>query len=374
MPLASIVPVPTSLPATPAPTSPTQLTPAMQAALQKVLDAATAGSKVPGSAAAVVFPDGSIWTGESGLAVVSTHTAPTANTLFSIGSISKTFVAALAGRLSERGTIGLDDPVSLYVPTFPNASNITLRELLNHTSGIHDIFTAPGMAAAILANPSRIWTAEQVLARAGTPYFKPGTNDRYSNANYVLLGLCLERATGRTLADMIRTEFLTPLGLDHTFFQTEEQAVGAMAHGYFPNAATARDISAGQKMLPYNSEASVAGPAGAFVSTASDLARWASALYGGGVLDESTLTSMVDTSPTLPFHLNWPYGLGFEKSSLAGRTAWGHRGHLDGFWAAMEYLPDSQVTVVVLANAEWANPYGTAGKLVTALLGPVATH
>jgi D-alanyl-D-alanine carboxypeptidase len=372
-PLASIYPVPTSLAALPAPASSIQPTAAVEAALQRALDSAASGSKIPGSVAAVVFPDGTVWTGVSGFAVLSSRTAPSADTLFSIGSISKTFVAALAGRLSERGTISLDDKVARYVPTFPNAANITLRELLNHTSGIHDIFTAPGMAAAILSNTSRVWTPDQVLARAGKPYFsKPGTNYRYSNTNYVLLGACLERATGRTLADMIRTEFLVPLGLTHTFLQTEEQATGPLAHGYMPPASKPRDVSAGQTMLPYTSEATVAGAAGAFVSTASDLAAWASALYGGGVLDEATLTSMVDTSPTLPYHLQYPYGLGFEKTAVAGLTAWGHRGHLDGFWSSMQYLPDAHVAVVVLTNADWANPLTITSKLVAALQAPAS--
>jgi D-alanyl-D-alanine carboxypeptidase len=326
--------------------------------------------------AAVVFPDGSIWTGQSGSAILSSRTATTADTLFAVGSISKTFVAALAGRLAQRGTIGLDDKLSRYVPTFPNAANISLRQLLNHTSGIQDLFVAKGMAAAILSNPSRIWTADEVLARIGKPNFPPGQNYWYSNTDYVLLGLALERATNETLASQIRSEFLGPLGLDHTFLQTEEHATGPFAHGYMDvkgNTATPRDVSAGQSMLPFNSEASVAGPAGAYVSTASDLARWASALYGGGVLDDATLASMVDTSPTLAYKVKpkYPYGLGFEKTLVAGRTAWGHRGHLDGFWSAMEYLPDAHVTVVVLANAEWANdPLAWSGQLVSVLLGP----
>ena len=113
-------------------------------------------------------------------------------------------------------------------------------------------------------------------------------------------------------------------------------------------------------MLPFTSEATVVGSAGAYVSTASDLARWGDALYGGRVLDQATLAAMTDISQTqgfkAPFTPRWIYGLGVEETTIAGQTAWGHRGHLDGFWSAMWYLPASHVTIVVTANAEWADP------------------
>lgn len=372
-PLESINPVPVSQLV--APTAPAaHLDAATAKALQTALTGVRTGGAYPGVSAAIVFPDGSVWTGQSGTAVLATRTAVAADTLFSIGSISKTFVAAMVGRLAMRGTIGLDDPLSKYLPDYPNASNISLRQMLDHTSGIKDPFDDPDMAAAILANPSQPWTTAQVLSWIGRPYFAPGTGYHYSNSNFILLGQVVEKVTGQPLASLVRSEFLTPLGLSHTFLQTEETVTGSKAHGYMAPAGRPRDNSAGT-MIPFTAEATAFGPAGAFVSTPSDLARWATALYGGNVLDQATLAAMADISPMLPYKpaTARSYGLGFEETTIAGQVAWGHVGHLDGFMSAMEYLPASHVTIVVLENAEWADPIGVATKLAKVALGPAST-
>ncbi|HEX7612447.1 MAG TPA: serine hydrolase [Candidatus Limnocylindrales bacterium] len=370
--LASIVPVPTSQLVAPAPPA-AHLDDATAAALQKALGSIRTSGAYPGISAAVVFPDGSLWAGQSGSAVLSPQAPVTVGTLFSVGSISKTFVAALTGRLAARGTISLDDPLAKYVPTFHDATSITLRQLLNHTSGVQDIFEIKGFSDAILANRTRAWTAEEVLAKVGSARytFAPGKGYRYSNTDYILLGAAIEQATGEPIAALVRSEFLEPLGLSHTFLQTEEEAPGAKAHGYFKPASAPVDQSAGT-MLPFTAEATVVGPAGAYVSTATDLARWGDALYNGNVLDQATLAAMTDISQTqgfkAPFTPHWVYGLGLEETTIAGQTAWGHRGYLDGFWSAMWYLPASRVTIVVIANAEWADPVAAAAVLAKVIL------
>jgi len=369
--LASIVPVPTSqLVAAASPRA--QMNDATAAALQKALGGIRTSGAYPGVSAAVVFPDGSLWAGQSGSAILSPQAPVTADTLFSVGSISKTFVAALAGRLAARGTISLDDPLAKYVPDFYDAASITLRQLLNHTSGVRDLFDV--MSSAILANRTRAWTTDEVLAKVGHARyaFAPGKGYWYSNTDYVLLGAVIEKATGQPIAALVRSEFLEPLGLTHTFLQTEEEASGAVAHGYFKPASAPVDQSAGT-MLPFTAEATAVGPAGAYVSTASDLARWGDALYGGNVLDQATLAAMADISQTQGFKapftpLHWVYGMGLEETTIAGQTAWGHRGHLDGFWSTVWYMPASHVTVVVIANAEWADPVAAAAALAKVIL------
>ncbi len=364
----AIVPVPTPV-FVPDPSGP-QLDSGVAAKLQSVVDAYRAKSHVPGLVAAVVFPDGEMWTGQAGAAVLSSGEPTSADTVFSVASISKTFVAALVLRLAERGVLGLDDPLSRYVPSFPNAAHITLRQLLTHTSGLQDIFTSPGVGAAGFDDPQRIWTPAEVLGMIGTPSFAHGKGYHYSNTNYLLLGLVIEKATGQKLATLVHQEFLEPLGMTDTFVQTEERAQGQLAHGYAGTAGAPRDVTDGSTILPFNAEASVCGASCEFASTAVDLARWATALYGGAVLDPAALASMVDVSTTAPYGPHYLYGLGFEEWTLAGRTAWGHRGHLDGFWSAMTYLRQARVTVVVLTNAEWGDPLSVAGDLATAVLGP----
>ena len=369
-----MVAVPTSRLAAPS-TPSAHLDAARTKALQTALNGIRSSNKYPGTSAAVLFPDGSMWTGVSGSAIFS-KASVTTDTLFSAGSITKTFVAALVGRLAMAGTIGLDDPLAKYVPDFPNAANITLRQLLNHTSGIDDIFDYSGtLGPQILYRPTATWTPAQVFARLLGPRFKPGANWYYSNTNYILLGMVIEKATGQTVAALVRAEFLTPLGMTHTYLQTEETASGPKSHGYCtgagptcggdPTAAsTARDNFAGT-MLPFTAEATAVGFAGAYVSTASDLAIWASALYGGTILDDATLASMVDISQTagLKTKPKYPYGFGFELASVAGQIGWGHRGNLDGFWSIMEYLPAQHVSVVFMTNCQWADPIAAASAL-----------
>jgi D-alanyl-D-alanine carboxypeptidase len=370
-PNPSIVPVPTSRLVASSPL-PYHLDAAKAKALQAALDAFLKSDQYPGASAAIVFPDGTMWTGVSGSAVLSPATPVTTDTLFSIGSVSKTFVAALIGRLAQAGKIGLDDHLAKYIPDFPNAANITIRQLLNHTSGIMDMFDPKNSAigdldAQIASHPTATWTSDQVLAAVGSStYFEPGTGYHYSNTNYILLGLVAEKATGQKVADLVRSMFLTPLGLDHTYLQTEEKPAGPEAHGYCPDASSScgTSFSAGSApvddfagtMLPYTAEATSVGFAGAYVSTASDLAVWASALYGGAVLNEATLASMADISSSMPYKPRYPYGMGFEELTVAGHVAWGHRGLLDGFWTAMEYLRDFHVAIVVEVNANWASP------------------
>jgi D-alanyl-D-alanine carboxypeptidase len=358
--------------AAPAPAA-AQLDPATAAALQTALDALRSAGKYPGASAAVMFPDGSIWSGASGQAILSPATPLTTDTLLSAGSISKTFVAALIGRLVAAGTIGLDDPLSKYVPSFTNASKITIRELLDHTSGIRDLFKVKTMNDAILANKTATWTADQVLSKIGPQLYPPGTHYYYSNTEYVLLGKVIEKATGKSVSSQIRTDFLTPLGMTHTFMQTEEKVSGPEAHGYMKKGSATSNFAG--KMIPFTSEVTAVGPAGAYVSTASDLAIWANALYGGYVLDEAGLASMVDISATARFvgHaviFGSGYGLGLEETTVDGQTAWGHRGHLDGFWSTMEYLPAYHVSIVVMTNAEWASSITPAASaLAKAAIG-----
>ena len=361
-PNISIVPVPTSQLAAPVAYA-AHLDAATAKALQTALSGIRSSGKYPGVSAAVVFPDGTMWKGIAGQAILSPAAALTPDTLMSIGSISKTFVAALVGRLVQDGTMGLDDPLSKYVPDFTNAAKISIRQLLDHTSGIRDLFKVKSIVSAFTTNPGATWTADKVLAQIGPQLYAPGSHYYYSNTDYVLLGKAVEKATGKSLATLIRSDFLTPLGMTHTYLQTQEKATGPEAYGYMKKGSSVSNHAG--TMLPFTAEASAAGPAGAFVSTASDLAIWANAIYGGYVLDEAFLASMVDISPSLAFTVKprFPYGLGLEETTVAGQVAWGHRGHLDGFWCAMEYLPAYHVTVVVLTNANWADPVAATSAL-----------
>jgi D-alanyl-D-alanine carboxypeptidase len=375
-PLPSIYPVPTTQPQAAAAAPAAVLDEATAAALQKAIDGVRSKYGIPGLSVAVVFPDGAVWSGQSGYAVTASRTPVTPDTLFSVGSISKTFTGALALRLVEQGVIGLDDPLAKYLPAFPNASKITIRMLMNHTSGIRDMFEA-AIFKNFDANHGKRWTPDQVLALISRPYFAPGAGYHYSNTNFIVLGQVIEKATGKTVSELVHSEFLAPLGLDHTFLQWEEAPQGPLAHGYAGSATKQTDISKGQALVPYVSEATAVGAAGGVVSTARDIAVWATALYDGAFLDQATEASMIDISTTAPLLRKWcpttqPYGLAFEQLCMGGPLAWGHRGHLDGFWSTVAYFAESHVTVALLTNSDWINPLTAINSIVGVLPKPAA--
>ncbi len=364
------LPSPTS---TAASSAATQRGPALQAALDRL----RAAQRLPGIQAAVVFPDGSVWSGANGYADVATRAPVTTRTFFSVGSITKTLVAALTLRLVDQGEVGLDDPISRWLPTFPNAAHITVRELLGHRAGVADYFDNAACVQRIVAAPAVRWSVDQVLACVGRPYFAPGTGFHYSNTDYVLIGLIDERASGSSLADLLRLEFVIPYGLDAIVLQSEAPPDGSLAHGYLAAADPGGefvDVTGRADLLPYPSLATAAGAAGAVASDAQDVARWAGALFGGQVLDTGTLHEMVTFLPTRP-DPRGGYGLGVEPFQLDGRTAWGHRGHLAGFWSETAYLPAEGLALAVLTNGDWATPDTLAAGLVAAALPatPVAS-
>ena len=169
---------------------------------------------LPGVSAAILFPDGTMWRATSGFADVAAKRRLTADTEFAVASISKTFLAALILVLVDEGKLSLDAPVAPYLPGVELDPAITVRQLLDHTSGLHDYFYDPDIDEALLADRKRVWTPEEALAYVGKPYFEPSAGWHYSNTNYVILGLLAETIEGAPLPTQLRTRFLAPLGLD----------------------------------------------------------------------------------------------------------------------------------------------------------------
>jgi D-alanyl-D-alanine carboxypeptidase len=365
--------------------SPTSSQPAPQASgatASRFLDAAVrarlstellrlrASHHLPGIQAVVRLPDGEAWIAHAGYADVATHTEISTTTLFDAGSITKTFVATLTLQLADQGVLALDDPVTRWLPAFTAGRGVTIRELLDHTSGIGEPFNRPALLAGLGSAPGRAWTPAAVLRYAARPRFTPGQGWLYSNANYLLLGQIIQAATGTSVPVLLQKQLLGPLGLDHTFLQgpPPPPASAARAHGY--DATTDAvwptiDLSRGSAFEPFRSLATALGTAGGLVTTADDLSRWAEALYGGHVLPAPTLTRMLDFGLTAGLRPRWPYGLGVQRVVLGGQVAWGHSGLLSGFHAAMRYFPATGATIVVLVNADATNP----DTLVSGLLG-----
>ena len=353
-----------------------RLAPRTRLALQARLDRLRERYAIPGISVAIVLPDGSTWSGVSGLADVPDKVAVTRSTSFAIASVSKTFTAALILALAEEGRIDLDAPVRTYLPGLKKVSSkVRVRQLLDHTSGLRDYFFHPSIDHQLLSRPDRRWDSALSLKYVGKPYFEPGKGWHYSNTNYLVLGMLAEVVGQEPLADQVRTRFLDPLGLEHTWYQPEDTALKDVAHGYrFASASTkapAIDLSDGTPLVPFTSVVTAAGAAGGFASTARDLARWAHYLYGGEVLRPEYLTAMVDAGTTTALKSSIPYGYGTQVVEIDGLRTVGHSGRLLGFRSAVRYLPDQGVAIAVLTNQSRTDPAVIVRNMLRIALTPV---
>ena len=363
---------PTPVAATPEPSVPTAAT-IPGTALQARLDALREKLGIPGVSATIILPDGASWTGTSGMADVRARKPVTDNTAFAIASISKTFTAALILALAEDGAIDLDARVAHYLPDLGIAGRATVRQLLDHTSGLRDYFVHPRIDERLFGDRGRAWTPEEALAHVRAPVFKPGRGWYYSNTNYLVLALLAEAVDGRPLAVQLRERFLDPLDLAHSHEQVAESPSGRLARGYRVTGTRARPtfvgLGDGSTIVPFTSVVSAAYGAGSIAASSIDVARWARALYGGDVLSPESFRAMIDDAKvTARFRPTIPYGLGVQLVALDGRAAYGHTGRLIGFRSVVRHLPAEGITIAVLTNEGNQDPSRIARALVRVLL------
>jgi D-alanyl-D-alanine carboxypeptidase len=351
------------------------------AQLQARLKAIRAKYALPGVSVTIIWPDGRTWTGVSGWADVAHKVKIVPGTAFSIGSVSKTFIATLILELVQEHKLTLDDRVRRWLPTANVSPQVTVRELLNHTSGLYDFFENPKIDKALLAHPRQVWTPAQALSYMSKPYCAPGTCWVYSNSNYVLLGQIAALAGGDTPTALLRSRFFDPLDMTRTFVQGVEAPRGTVATAYrlfgTPSARRMISLADGTGIAPFTSVVTAAGTAGDLASSSSDLATWARALYGGHILSPTSLAQMLDTSATRRLHAETPYGFAASTIPLGGRMTYGHNGRLVGSRASIRYLPDTGFTVAVVTNQDVLGPdvFGTSllNIAIAALVPPEPT-
>ncbi|HZL15145.1 MAG TPA: serine hydrolase domain-containing protein [Verrucomicrobiae bacterium] len=368
---------PTAPPPSPSPIPPPAQTPIPAAALQARLNAIRVQYHVPGVSATIIWPDGRSWTGVNGWADVKQHVPVAPTTAFSVGSVSKTFLAALVLQLADEGRLSLDDPVLRWLPAAAVPADATIRELLDHTSGLYDFFSNPAIDTALLANRRQAWTPARALGYMRAPYCAAGTCWHYSNSNYVLLGQVVQQVTGNPVATELRRRFFAPLRLVRTFVQGAEAARGTVATSYevLGSGSSTRTVSQGDgtAISPFTSVVTAAGSAGAIAATSRDLAVWARRIYGGAILRPAALAAMLDVSHSVGAGSALPYGLGVEEVSLGGRLTEGHNGRLIGAGATMRYLPDSGFSIAVVTNQDRVSPDVFAAALLAIAFPPPPT-
>lgn len=322
-------------------------------ALQNAIDAERVRYRGRGVSAAVLIDDQPMWMGVSG---TSYGTTPlTRDDLSAIGSITKNVMAALTLALAEEGRLSPDDPIHKWLKPMPKVDGaITVRQLLNHTSGLYQYFENEEIWNEMHRDPARRWGAQDVLLYLKEPYFKAGQGFRYSNTNYTVLGIIIEKVTGARLSVELRKRFWQPLGIEQVFLYTEEEPDMPLAHvwGSWKDGESERDLSNEPRMA----HESIICPSGGLFMTAGALASWCHALFGGKVISQASLREMMQfvRTPNGQVPNTTGYGLGLQAFSgrLVGhQRAYGHSGASIGTIAYMVYLPDLRASVAAMTNS-----------------------
>jgi D-alanyl-D-alanine carboxypeptidase len=250
-------------------------------------------------------------------------------------------------KLAEDNIISLSDSLHKWLPTYNNIDpNITIKQLLNHTSGVQDpIFLSPWMDT-IIANPTRVFTPEEVLGWVGAPVFPKGTGWGYSNINYILAGMIAKNATGFHISKLIRDSILTPLQMDSTFYDVEEPVVGTLAHRWWNGGSGAVSDYNNVSRVGLNTAAGAAGP---LFSTSSEMSQWYRALFNGQVLKPSSMIALRNFVPTTS--ATEQYGLGLFRETTQGYAYWGHDGDTWGYKSKMIYDSSMGTIVCALSNS-----------------------
>jgi CubicO group peptidase (beta-lactamase class C family) len=290
-----------------------------------------------------------------------------ADSVFAIGSISKSFAAAGILRLMEAGKLTLEDKLGVWVPEMPARwHDVTLRQLLGHTSGIRD-FEYEGDWAKTKAVER---TKEEVLAVFADrpPVFPAGTRWGYSTSGYYLLTLVIERAAKEPWETWLAREVIARAGLEATRPCDSAALIPRRAAGYTLAADGKTVVRAAPVHLVQF------GLGGALCSTASDLLRWAGALAEEGRLLTAPSILLMRTATTLSDGSATPYGLGLFLGSFEGHRTVSHSGSVPGFSTLLATYPDDDLVIVVLANQEAFWPGGLERAMATELLGVGAVH
>jgi CubicO group peptidase (beta-lactamase class C family) len=305
--------------------------------LTLALEAARAESRAPGAQAAVVFGDGSLWTGAAGIS--TGHLPMKPELLMAIGSVTKVYTAALILDLADDGILSLDEPLLRWVSDAVNADGVTIRQLLLHTSGIAS--DDPALPAVC----------------------RPGTCLSYSNSGYGYLGAVIEKATGTDYAHALRERLLAPLGLKSTFFPRQEAIEGEPAMGHQGDEEALADDAATSGGLEAR------GASGGIVATAADTARFAHALFAGSLVSDRALDTMLDFDAThgLPGTNDCAAeAMVYRRSGEFGES-WNHGGNTGFFRSWVEHYPRHAVTIVVNVNSSTL-PVGVVDRLAHEVL------
>ncbi len=306
-----------------------------------------------------------VWIGYAGKADIENNIDMKPCTVSKVASITKFFMGALTMMLNEEGVLNLDDKISKYLPEkiikkIENADETTIRQLLNHTSGIYDHVADQGFYLKLLNNPNKNWKPEELLKFVYNKpaYFKTGTGVHYSNANFLLLSMVIDKAAGKSHADLLKEKIIQPLGLTHTYYHWHDQLPATTAQGYFDlyNNGTLLNMS--------NYHTGSGNGYGGIYSTVKDIHTFLNALLVNKTLISSeALATMMTFTDTKEYDEDGEarqLGLGIFKQSFKDRPddeyGLGHGGRDLQYSADLYWFPKNNTRMSYLVN------YGTNGS------------
>jgi len=256
--------------------------------------------------------------------------SPVPGSVFRVGSITKVFTSLLTLTLADEGAIDLDAPAADYVARVAVPTGVTVRDLLQHTSGLPNYTDAPGFFESVSDDPQRTWSPEETIAgvQDAEPLFDPGARFSYSNTNYLVLGVLIEEVTGHSYADELRARIIEPLGLTSTYLAGFEE--GPAPFGAY--VATSLSGPSEPIDFDYKSIATNAWAAGAVVSSAEDLHVLLSVMFDGNIVSSDSLAAMTESQD---------YGLGLVQ---LGPGLHGHGGSIPGYQTFVAHAPETGTT------------------------------
>jgi D-alanyl-D-alanine carboxypeptidase len=348
--------------------------------LQRRLDSLHAAGRFIGASAGVVLADGRVIALASGTSDTAQRVQLRPDHRMLAGSTGKTFFAALAYQLARDGRLQLDAQISqwfgneAWFDSLPNARQITVRQLMNHTSGLVRYELNPRFLADLIAQPDRVFTpVEELRYLFGTQAaFAAGQGWDYSDTNYIVLAMILERITGTRAYDEIARRFLEPLRLTGTI-PSDRRELPGLAQGYAGrnNPFGPFDAVVVDGRFVLNPQFEWAG--GGYASTGGDLARWARALYSGTVVDTAFLNAHVLQGVVAPMlGQNARYGLAVIMRPTPHGMSWGHSGFFPGYLTEMRWYPEHRVAIAVLVNQNQPGrgPAGLVNDLAAEVFAP----
>ncbi|MGM9483930.1 serine hydrolase domain-containing protein [Roseateles sp. NT4] len=314
---------------------------AMTAYADRLLDGQEIARDGPGVTVLVARGEQLLYKAARGMASVELGVPMRPDQLLRIGSVTKQFAAATLLRQIDEGKASFDDPLSKFLPDYPDGSRITLLQLLNHTSGVKSFTGIPGY----MLNPVRrdLSTAELIREFKDLPAdFPPGEQWEYNNSGYVLLGAVIEAISGQNWHQTLDDTLLKPAKITSVHYEAGDQLFKGMARGYTLN---------GHGQVAPAGLLSMTQPhaAGALIANSEGLWRWNQALHGGRLISAASYTRM--TTPEGPARAQ-SYGFGIMTGKTQGHATLFHYGGIHGFVSALLYLPESRVTVVILRNSD----------------------